>query len=268
MEFLLDLLEVDDLVSVELPPILPVELPPEPPPEPPPVLSIVLPLEPQPELPPEPEPQPQPELPPEPEPPFELRLELPPEPQPEYPPEPQPEPPPQMAVSPEEFPQEEYSQEEPPSEGLLFAEQVFDLNNISEILFETTKTDIQALIQELDSIIRAKNYNAWLGYLSESYLEEISSSAFLEERTEELFRRDQIVAAATGKDPRTVQKKTLKTLRDYFDNVVAPSRANDRVDDIAFISETKVRAYTVNNRGTRLILYDLEKIGESWKIIG
>ena len=177
-------------------------------------------------------------------------------------------PPPETTPPSEEPPSEELPLEEPPPEEPLIASQGFDPNNISTELYETTKTEIQDIIQRLDNIIRARNYNAWLEYISESYLEEISSHEFLEARTEELYRRDQLVAAAMGRNPNTVEKKMLKDLRDYFDSVVVPSRANDRVDDIDFISETKVRAYTVNNRGTRLILYDLEIIDGTWKIIG
>ena len=176
------------------------------------------------------------------------------------------EPPPQAPS--EEFPPEGSPSREPVAVLLPPEERSFDPNNISESLFETTKTDIQTLIRELDAIIKARNYDAWLGYLSESHRQEMSSPTFLEDRTEELYRRNQLVAAAMGKNPRTVERQTLRTLRDYFDNVVVPSRANDRVDDIAFISETKIRAYTVNNRGVRLILYDLERIGDTWKIIG
>ena len=147
-------------------------------------------------------------------------------------------------------------------------EEFFDPGSISEEKLAATKADIQSLIEELNRIIRARNYNAWLGYLDDSYLSEISSPAFLEEKTEELYRRDQIVASNMGRDPRNVEKKILRTPRDYFDNVVVPSRANDRVDDIAYISETRVRAYTVDSRGNRLILYDLAIIGEKWKIVG
>jgi len=179
-----------------------------------------------------------------------------------------------LATSPETpTPSEEPLPERPPSvlqppEEPLPASQVFDLTQISTELYETTKAQIQDVIQRLDTIIRDRNYTAWLGYISNSYLEEISSPKFLEARTEELHRRDQLVAAAMGRNPRTVERKELKTTRDYFDNVVVPSRANDRVDDIDFISETKVRAYTLNNRGARLILYDLEIIDGTWKIIG
>jgi len=171
-----------------------------------------------------------------------------PEPIPEPEPEPEPEPPPQAVSIPEE--------------------KVFDPGTITEEKFETTKTDVQTLINDLNRIIRAKNYNAWLGFLAESYLEEISSPAFLEERTEELYKRDQIVASNMGRDPRRVQKKVLKNVKDYFDNVVVPARSNDpKVDDIDFISENLVTAYTVNNRGDRRILYNLEFIDNNWKII-
>ena len=174
-----------------------------------------------------------------------------------------------VALPPEiSVPSEEQPVEELPSEERIITSPAFDPDNISEELYETTKAEIQDIIQRLDNIIRAGNYNEWREFIAESYLEEISSPEFLEERTEELFRRDQLVAAAMGRNPVTVEKKVLRTLRDYFDNVVVPSRASDRVDDISFTSETKVRAYTVNNRGARLILYDLEIIGDSWKIIG
>ena len=144
---------------------------------------------------------------------------------------------------------------------------VFSPENITEEKYTATKADVQTLIEELNKIIRAKNYNVWISYLSDSYLKEISSPAFLEERTEELYKRDQLVASNLGRDPRRVQKKVLRTPKDYFDNVVVPSRSNDRMDDIAFISENHVKAYTLDTRGSRLVLYDLAIIDGKWKII-
>jgi hypothetical protein len=143
----------------------------------------------------------------------------------------------------------------------------FHPETVSHEMYETTKVDIQALVGELNRIIRSRNFNAWLEYLADSYREEISSPAFLEEKTEELYRRDQIVASNMGRDPRAVQKRILLTPRDYFDNVVVPSRSNDRVDDITFVDDTNVKAYTIDSRGNRLILYDLVIIDQKWKII-
>jgi len=64
----------------------------------------------------------------------------------------------------------------------------------------------------------------------------------------------------------------LRTPEDYFTNVVVPSRANSRVDDIEFIGTNRVKAFTVmqNSRTgeeQRLVLYDLEKVGNSWLIV-
>ena len=145
--------------------------------------------------------------------------------------------------------------------------EVFDPTSISEETYSTTKANIQNLVEELNSIIRARNYNSWLQYLDKSYLDKISSREFLDERTEELYRRDQIVAQNMGRDPKTITKRILRTPRDYFSNVVVPSRANDHVDDITFISGSHVRAYTVDSRGTKLILYDLAMIDGKWKIV-
>jgi len=156
----------------------------------------------------------------------------------------------------------------PPPPIAPVEEKVFDPQSITEEKFETTKADVQALINDLNRIIRAKNYNAWVGFLADSYLKEISSPAFLEERTEDLYKRDQMVAANMGRNLKFVQKKILKNAKDYFDNVVVPSRSNDpKVDDIDFVSEDQVIAYTVNNRGDRRILYNLEYIDNHWMII-
>jgi uncharacterized protein YigE (DUF2233 family) len=41
----------------------------------------------------------------------------------------------------------------------------------------------------------------------------------------------------------------------------------NHVDDIVFISETRVKAYTLNTQKQRLRLFDLERDGSGWKII-
>jgi membrane-associated protease RseP (regulator of RpoE activity) len=144
----------------------------------------------------------------------------------------------------------------------------FDPDNVSEEVFKAAKTEITVTILELNWIIKAKDYKAWVTHLSEPYFTEISSKAFLDEKTEELYRRDQIVAQNLGRDPNLVDKKMLRTPMDYFINVVVPARANDKLDDISFLTETRVRAYTVDERrGQRLILYDLAHIDDKWLIV-
>ena len=146
-------------------------------------------------------------------------------------------------------------------------EQVFNPGRITSEQYQTAMTEVQALITELNRIIRARNFNAWVDHLAEPLYREISSQAFLDERSEELFRRDQIVAQNMGRNPASVQRRVLRTAMDYFTHIVVPSRSNDRVDDIDFVSDNQVIAFTIDPRGNRLILYNLEKIDGRWKII-
>ena len=145
--------------------------------------------------------------------------------------------------------------------------QPFNPGAISEAQYEAAKLEVQAFIADLNRIIRARNYEAWVDHLAASYHTLINSRDFLEERTEELYRRDVIVAQNMGRDPRMVERRILRTGRDFFLHIVVPSRSNDRVDDIDFVSENRVKAFTIDTRGNRLILYDLEIIDGRWKIV-
>jgi hypothetical protein len=143
---------------------------------------------------------------------------------------------------------------EPPASALSAAEeQAFDPSSITQEERDNTKTEIQQLIQQLNGIIRAKNYNSWVSYLDRGYFAAISSPEYLER---------------VSKSPILVKQKiVLNSAQDYFNHVVVPSRTNDRVDEIEFISRNRVKAYTINNAGNRLRLYDLERTGGGWKII-
>ena len=132
-------------------------------------------------------------------------------------------------------------------------EPVFDPSSITKEEKDTTTVEIQQLIQRLNGIIRAKNFNMWVSYLSTDYFALISSAEYLDRISQSTVLVKQNIV--------------LKSAQDYFTHVVVPARANDRVDDIEFESHTRVKAYTVNARGERLRLYDLEKTGNSWKII-
>jgi hypothetical protein len=130
---------------------------------------------------------------------------------------------------------------------------VFDPDSISQEVFDSTKTDVQHFIEDLNQIIKSRNYDLWVSHLGNEYFAEKSSPEYLSQISEQ---------------PRLkTQKIVLDTARDYFTHVVVPSRANDRVDDIEFVSPTRVKAYTVTSNGQRLRLYDLENSENVWKII-
>jgi hypothetical protein len=165
-------------------------------------------------------------------------------------------PPPQQARVEQVMP-EIYENTEPPPEDYVESppeiEPVgFDLNNITPELYNETKENIVNFINELNVIIKSHDYDAWLLHIDNDYYEYISSAAYL-----------QRVSASGILQARGI---VLSDAYDYFMNVVVPSRSNDRVDDIEFISNNRVKAITVN-RGRRLLLYDLEKTKDGWKIV-
>ncbi|MDR3130628.1 MAG: hypothetical protein LBU18_03705 [Treponema sp.] len=135
-------------------------------------------------------------------------------------------------------------------------EEAFDPNNVSQELFDATLLEVQQFISALNSIIRAQKYEEWIKNLSQEYIDTYSSPDYLRKASlDPLFRREKIV---------------LRNLRDFFIYNVVPSRANiDKVEvnDIEFITPTRVKSYTVNEKGQRLRLYELEKNGDAWKIV-
>ena len=112
------------------------------------------------------------------------------------------------------------------------------------------KNEIQKLVDDLNRIIRQRNYSAWLTYLSDEYRQKINSKAFIDAIVENY----------------PAYKGRINNAQDYFNFVVGPSRNNDKVNDIEFISRTSVRAYTDDAKGQTVILYHLENIDGKWKI--
>jgi hypothetical protein len=141
----------------------------------------------------------------------------------------------------------------PADPASISVEPAFDPSSITREEHDNTKLEIQQLIQKLNGIIRAKDYHAWASYLDSGYFAMISSPEYLEQVSKSaVLVRQRIV---------------LNSTQDYFNHVVVPSRAHDRVDEIEFISRTRVKAYTINKAGSKLRLYDLERTGGGWKII-
>jgi phage/plasmid-associated DNA primase len=136
-------------------------------------------------------------------------------------------------------------------------EEIFDPRTVSVAQHDSTLDEVQHFIGNLNDIISKKNYNAWKTKLSQKYFKEISSSQFLKQISDSPALK--------------TRKIVLKTPEDYFTNVVVPSRANSRVDDIEFIGTNRVKAFSIikNRAGEeqRLVLYDLEKVGNSWLIV-
>jgi hypothetical protein len=144
-----------------------------------------------------------------------------------------------------------------PQQSVETTAEAFDTRTISQAQHDSTLDEVRRFIGNINDIISKKNYNAWKAALSQDYFKEISSSQFLRQ-----------VSDSPAMKTRNI---VLRTPEDYFTNVVVPSRANSRVDDIEFIGVNRVKAFSVtkNRIGEeqRLVLYDLEKVGNSWLIV-
>ena len=194
--------------------------------------------EPAPEEPREPEPSAQPAPDEEAQPESEPAPEPEPEPKPEPESEPQPEPVPEAEPKAQEEPAEEESAEEEPIE-------------VSEEVYEQTFDEIEATIEELNTVISNRNFQKWKSYLTEEYIDRYSDREWLTEISERpILKRNNI---------------TLRSLRDYFEWVVVPSRQDARLDDLVFHGENEVDAI-MNIGGNRVILYRLRKVEGQWKV--
>jgi hypothetical protein len=118
-------------------------------------------------------------------------------------------------------------------------------------IYDITFNMIDTLISKLNDVIRNREYDTWLGYLTDEYRAEKSDPAFLMELS------SQPTLAA--------HKIILKSLNDYFYYVIVPSRANSKLDGIVFVNDSRVKAMSTLY-GKSVILYNLVKIDGEWKI--
>jgi hypothetical protein len=139
-------------------------------------------------------------------------------------------------------------------EIIEIVDESFDPLNVSRQLFDTTLAEVQGFITKVNKIIHSQEYEAWIKILSQEYINIYSSPDYLKKvSADPLFRKRRIV---------------LTKFRDFFMYNVVPSRANiDKVDDIEFITPTRVKIFTINAKGQRLRLYEVEKEGQEWKIV-
>jgi hypothetical protein len=140
----------------------------------------------------------------------------------------------------------------PPTPASNPVEPSFDPTKVTAEVKTATFVDVRALIESLNLLIRQQDYNGWLSHLTDEYI---------------AYYSDPEVLAKYSEYP-IIKRKGIKltTLKDYFVNVVYPSRQNDKVDDIEFVQGNLIKAITVNPKGERNILYMLEKHGDAWKI--
>jgi hypothetical protein len=123
--------------------------------------------------------------------------------------------------------------------------------SVSQEVYQRTFTEIERTIQELNTIIQQGDFETWTTYLTWEYIDEMSSPENLRKMSDRPILRKYNVK--------------LESLQDYFRFVVVPSRSHVRLDDIVFLNEGRVKAI-MEVDGQRIILYQLEKRDDTWKI--
>ena len=126
----------------------------------------------------------------------------------------------------------------------------FEGVTITKETYDQTKTEMEKIVENLNRITASKDYSQWLKLLSEEYKQQYSQALTLQKVSEAL----------------PVKGIKLKSLRDYFTYVFVPSRQNVRVDDIRFVSPTRVDVI-MKQANASLLVYGLENINGSWKLI-
>ena len=156
--------------------------------------------------------------------------------------------PPAQAQTPEVQPTQE-TQPAVPEQDTVVAQ--FDKVTITKQTFEHTKTEMQLVVEQLNKITYARDYQSWLGWLSDEYYQTYSDPKVLET----------VSASLPTKGIK------LKNLKDYFNYVFVPSRQNMRVDTIQFVSPTRVYVIMEIMPNSPAAIYILEKTQTGWKLV-
>ena len=117
---------------------------------------------------------------------------------------------------------------------------------------EIAKSEIEEVVKKLNDITAKKDYGRWRYWLSTEYKKEFSKPEVLKKASEGL--------------PSNLKGKQLKSIEDFFYYVFVPARQNGRVDDIEYLTPTRVRVFKIEPKRT-LIFYNLEKIDNRWLLV-
>jgi len=138
---------------------------------------------------------------------------------------------------------------EAPVEDEEYMRSVGDLVQISYDDFQRDKTDILAVIDDLATSMKNRDYDLWRTHIAPASIKYWSNKMNL-----------QIIAA---KHPK--KNLSMRTLGDFFVHVFIPSRMDRNVTEIRYISSTEVKAVEVSDNKD-IIYYEFEKIDGRWLV--
>lgn len=127
----------------------------------------------------------------------------------------------------------------------------FENVTITKQTFKQTKSEIETVVDDLNKITYTKDYGRWLTYLSDEYRANLSDPEVLKK----------VSASLPTKGIK------IKDLKGYFTYVFVPSRQNMRVDDIQFVSPTRVYVIMELTKDNPAAIYILEKMNGGWKLV-
>ena len=123
---------------------------------------------------------------------------------------------------------------------------------VSEEMYQETFENIEVIIEELNQIIKNKDFDAWQTYLTDEYIEQTSKSEYL---------------ARWLKDSR-LQKENivLRSIRDYFDYVVVPRRFAAKLHEIEFLDDNVLLGHCAGDRKNNngLAVTQITRLNNEW----
>jgi hypothetical protein len=122
---------------------------------------------------------------------------------------------------------------------------------VTEEVYQKTFDEIEEVIAALNALIKARDFAGWEKRLTAAYRERTSSDEFLAEVSRSAALKQNGI--------------TLRSLEDYFNQVVVPSRSSVKLDQLAFVDATHVKAITII-QGEAYILYWLVREDGTWDI--
>lgn len=155
---------------------------------------------------------------------------------------PQPEPAAEPQPEPQEVPPV------PSAEDSEYARSIGEIT-ISKNEFAEDKAAIQAIIKELDVIMKNLDYKKWVTYVDQESISYWSKPVNLKKASSKLPKKGLL----------------LRNLEDYFRFVFVPSRSGRDVPEIRYATNTYVKAVQFQD-DTDIIYYHFNKIDGQWMV--
>lgn len=120
---------------------------------------------------------------------------------------------------------------------------------VSKEMFEEDKAIILQKVEELDLIMRQKDYKKWVTYLDDESIKYWQTKSNLQNISSKL----------------PIKGLKLTSLQDYFNYVFIGSRVGKSVDQIRYVTNTYVNAVQERD-GKDIVYYTFRKVNGEWKV--